>query len=358
MSAPTLPTTAISTLLPILYAAKRTPIFVSRPGMAKTSMVREGAKEIGTDVVVSELHLASMAEPDVRGYLIPQGEYADFTKPSFWRTVEKHPRGVLFLDEFTQCSHEMQKAVAPLLLERRIGDYTLPDGWMVAAAGNRLEDNAGANALLSHVINRVAYIECAPPDVDEWVTWGVLAGLPHELLAMAKLRPDVVFHSELPDGADEPYCTPRSLHALGDIANAYRGGLLDMVDSTVGRALITGCIGKGAAAEVIGMVKTTMRLPGFDTAMADPLNTVIPTAPDEAYAMAMLIAVRANSDKHRESAAQYLTRFPINHALTGIVGLLRRDKGFLHSATFGAWVANNRETVAKFQKFISLRETT
>lgn len=353
-----IPATVIAELIPTFFRSRRVPMFVGRPGIAKTAMVREGAKMleqiVRSTVLVREMHLASMSEVDVRGYLIPNGDKAVFTQPEFWAAVDSSEYGILFLDEFAQATHEVQKAVAPLLLEGRIGEYKLPPGWMVVCAGNGIEDNAGANSLLSHVLNRIVYIPVEAPDVDEWVMWAVGAGLPSELIAMAKLRPDVVFESDIPSAPDVPYCTPRSVHALGDIANAYPGGLTEMVASKTGMALVAGTIGNGPAAEVAGLVRTTLRLPSFEAVMAAPEIAPVPTELSEAYAMVMLVAVRAKGDEHRESAAQYLTRFPVNIALTGIVALIRRDKAFLHSKIFGSWVAANREMVSKFQKFITL----
>jgi hypothetical protein len=349
---------SIADLIPTFFRAKRVPYFVGRPGIAKTAMVREGAKQlaavVNAPVLVRELHLASMSEVDVRGYLIPSGERALFTQPEFWTAVESCPYGILFLDEFGQATHEVQKAVAPLLLEGRIGEYKLPPGWMVVCAGNSIEDNAGANSLLSHVINRIVYMPVGAPDVDEWVSWAVNEGLPPELIAMAKLRPDVVFESDLPTAPDTPYCTPRSLHTLGDMANAYPGGLTDMMATPIGLALAAGAVGDGAAAEIAGLVRTTLRLPSFDAVMAAPEISPVPTDLSEAYAMVMLVAVRAKGDEHKDAAALYLTRFPVNIALTGIVALIRRDKTFLHSKVFGKWVGDNRELVSKFQKFITL----
>jgi hypothetical protein len=68
----------------------------------------------------------------------------------------------------------------------------------------------------------------------------------------------------------------------------------------------------------------------------------------------MMVAVRAKADQHREEAAQYLVRFPVNIALTGIVSLIRRDAQFMHSATFAQWAKDNRQLVTKMQKYITL----
>ena len=342
----------IAEAIPVYYMAKRVPLFLGPPGIAKTAFVRVGANTIGPDVVVRELHLASMSEVDVRGYLIPQGDLAKFTAPEFWATVMQHPRGILFLDEFVQASHEVQKAVAPLILEGRIGEYVLPTGWSVALAGNNLDDGAGANTLLSHIVNRVQIINVTPPDVDEWAMWAINAGLPFELIAFAKALPHLVFNGAVPEEPNAPYCTPRSVHSMGDTANAFPGGLRSMVDSDLGMAMIQGAIGMGPAVELVQLVRNTINLPSFDDVVRNPGSTRVPTSPSEAYAMVMLCSVRAQVDTI-ESVMQYLERFQTNFSITGVISLIRRDKRLAQNKRMLAWVMANRDVLMKFNKYIT-----
>jgi hypothetical protein len=344
---------------PIYYAAKRTPLFVGSPGCGKTAFVREAAEEIRRRLnlpvtpAVREMHLASMSEVDVRGFLVPVGGNSTFTAPEFWSAVQENPYGILFLDEFPQASHEVQKAVAPLILERRVGEYTLPDGWAVMLAGNRGEDNAGANTLLSHVVNRVSIINVTPPSVDTWVSWAVSAGLPPELIAFAKIRPNIVFEGTVEESPDTPYCTPRSLHALGDIANQYPGGLRALVENRAGMALATATIGAGATTELCAVVRTAVNLPSYEDVVSKPKDTPLPEKPDQLYAMVMLLAVRAKIEDI-DAVIEYITRMNINYALIGILSMVRRNKEFLTaSKPMRAWVLQNKEHLSKFQKYIT-----
>lgn len=344
----------IAEAVAVYYLSKRVPLFVGTPGIAKTAFVREGAHQIGPDVLVRELHLASMSEVDVRGYLIPQGDYAKFTKPEFWADVERHPRGILFLDEFVQASHEVQKAVAPLILEGRIGEYFLPPGWSVMLAGNGLDDNAGANTLLSHIVNRVQIIPVTAPDVDTWAMWAIQAGLPYELIAFAKALPHLVFGGNMPEEPNDPFCTPRSVHSLGDVANAFPGGLKAMVDNTLGMAMINGTIGTGPASELIQLIRTTINLPSFDEVIRDPANCRVPdrSKPSEAYAMVMLCSVRCDVATV-EAVMQYIERFDTNFSITGVISIIRRDKQLAQNKRMLAWVMKNRALLMKFNKYIT-----
>lgn len=339
------------------WHAKRTPLFLGSPGIGKTAFVREAAAHISmqlvkSPVVVRELHLASMSEVDIRGYLIPNGDQATFTKPEFWASVEQNPYGILFLDEFVQATHEVQKAVAPLLLERRIGEYTLPEGWRVVLAGNELDDNAGANTLLSHIVNRVTIIHTLAPDVDMWVSWAANEGLEPECIAFAKLRPHAVFNTDPGVDPNDPYCTPRSLHSASDIAKGYPGGLQAMVNSPLGMALLAGAVGKGAATELSALVRTAMTLPSYEEVVAAPTKTPIPSEPSLMYAMVMLVVVRCKVED-ANAVTEYLTRFDPNYTVTGLVALCRRNKVFVAAAPASKWIMANQKLLGKFARFIT-----
>ena len=76
----------------------------------------------------------------------------------------------LFLDELPACTPDVQKAFYSLLLERRIGEYPLPPGTWVVAAGNRAEDRALVRTICSALVNRVLILHIRV-DVAEWITW-------------------------------------------------------------------------------------------------------------------------------------------------------------------------------------------
>ena len=58
----------------------------------------------------------------------------------------------LFLDELPAAPPDVQKAFYSLLLERRIGEYHLPKGTWVVAAGNRAEDKALVRTISSKLL--------------------------------------------------------------------------------------------------------------------------------------------------------------------------------------------------------------
>lgn len=347
----------IPSVIRTMFHAKRVVYFRGRPGIAKSAMVDEGAALLSRDlggapVVVSTWHLPSMSETDVRGYLILEGQQSRFSKPAFWVDVESSPNGIIFVDELAQATHELQKAMAMFMLTRRMGEYVLPDGWAIVAAGNRSTDNAGAGSVLAHLINRMCVVDVDAPEVDRWVSWASKSNLVPETIAFAKLRPNLVFETEVPADEDTPFCTPRSLHALSDAAQHYPGGILGMCNSKVGQVVMAGFVGKGASAELAALVQTAHTLPTYEEIVASPDTARVPTEPDQAYAAVMLAAVRCR-DEHIEQVMAYLVRFQSNFVLVGLIAAAARNDKVIGTKAVTTWVGKNRPLLAKLGGFIS-----
>jgi hypothetical protein len=60
----------------------------------------------------------------------------------YMKYMELQPRfkhGILFLDELNRAQDDVQQAAFQLILDRRIGQYVMPLGWIVVAAGNFMD---------------------------------------------------------------------------------------------------------------------------------------------------------------------------------------------------------------------------
>ena len=81
----------------------------------------------------------------------------------------------LFLDERNTCSQEVQKTFYSLILERRVGEYYLPQGSMVIGAGNRAQDNTITRPVSSALLNRMFHLELRA-DTRLWLEWAAQNG--------------------------------------------------------------------------------------------------------------------------------------------------------------------------------------
>src|SRR5215207_6540935 len=145
-------------------------LFLSAPGVGKTAIVAEAAAEAG--LPCRSLLGTQIAPEDVSGIPRIVGERSVFCPPRVLLPEKPEPF-CLFLDELPASPPDVQKAFYSLLLERRLGEYRLPRGTWVVAAGNRSEDRALVRTMSSALVNRV-FVLPVKVDLDEWLAWAEL----------------------------------------------------------------------------------------------------------------------------------------------------------------------------------------
>lgn len=179
-------------------------LLLSAPGMGKSEMVYEAAREAG--LPCRSLLGTQIAPEDVSGVPRIVGERSVFCPPRLLLPEKPEPF-CLFLDELPACAPDVQKAFYSLLLERRLGEHALPQGTWVVAAGNRLQDRALVRAMSSALVNRVTILQLKI-DVDEWLVWAQQRGIRAEIRSFVRTIPDALMR---PVPADPvPFSTPRA----------------------------------------------------------------------------------------------------------------------------------------------------
>ena len=198
----------------LLNVATVRPVFIwGAPGIGKSAIVRQFAADVGLECV--SLLGSQLAPEDIIG--VPQivEGCSIFCPP---RSIAREEPYCLFLDELNACSHEVQKAFYSLILERRIGEYRLPDGSIVIGAGNRAQDNAITRPMSSALVNRMFHVELTA-NSRVWLEWAAQNGIHRFVYDYICSRPDHLWAQ--PPKTEEPFSTPRSWEMLSDILHSY-----------------------------------------------------------------------------------------------------------------------------------------
>ncbi len=121
--------------------AARVPVLLwGAPGTGKTSAIRAMAHAMD---LPCETVIASIREPsDFAGLPIVVGDVVRFAPPAWARRLAEAGHGLLFLDELSTAPPAVQAALLRVVLERAVGDLTLPDEVAVVAAANPPEQAA------------------------------------------------------------------------------------------------------------------------------------------------------------------------------------------------------------------------
>lgn len=304
---------------------QRWPAFVwGPPGIGKSSIVKRVAAEAGLPVI--DLRASLLDPTDLRGIPAIVDGQAVWCPPSFLPRQGQQP-GVLFLDEINAAPPLVQASMYQLVLDRRVGEYVLPDGWWIAAAGNRQQDRAVTFRMSSALANRFVHLELES-DVDDWRTWAIENALDPFVVSFIGVRPNLLSQEA---GASPAYATPRSWEMLSDLLKAF-GGYKGCAD------LIPGVVGEGPALEFATFVKQSMNEKQIESIVADPDQAVLPKSLDGIYLLTSWLAFRAKRDDVAQASAVLLRRLPPEFAVVLARDMIRARPAFAREPGFKSFM--------------------
>ena len=94
--------------------------------------------------------------------------------------------GILFLDELNSAPPSVQAAAYQLILDRRIGEYTLPENWSIVAAGNRESDRGVTHKIPSPLANRFVHFEMEH-SVSDWRDWAFRTQVEDDIISFREI---------------------------------------------------------------------------------------------------------------------------------------------------------------------------
>jgi hypothetical protein len=204
----------LKNLLKTAAKSEHPPVFLSgRPGIGKSDIIKQYADSIGRKLYT--FYPAYMSADEVIG--LPTVDKATnsaaYTKSQL---VNVEPNSVVFLDEITNTMPHVMAVLQQYILQRRIGDYSLPEDTIMILAGNRLEDGCNTNELSNAIINRINWFNYEGANIQEFTEYMEAANFHPAVRVCIKESPDFLSSKEL-DG--NPFCTPRSLEAFSRLLN-------------------------------------------------------------------------------------------------------------------------------------------
>lgn len=199
-------------------------IGLGKSGIGKTEGLASLCKDMG--IGFCELRLVTMSETDLLG--IPYDvddkdavgndglpiKYTDWASNKLLPFKNKDgERGILVLDEITSALPNVRAAAYQLLDSKRsLGNYKLPDGWLVVALGNDLDDGGTFNGLEAAFTNRCLTFR-VEPEFDCWKKWAIKNEINPTVIGFLQFQPDMLHKRDI-DGTEYTFPSPRSWVAL------------------------------------------------------------------------------------------------------------------------------------------------
>ena len=315
-------------------SVRRRAVFLKgKSGIGKSQTVHQVSDLLAAHIPewkgVIDLRLSQMEPTDLRG--IP----ANIDGKTAWLAPEFLPAanssGIIFFDEITSAPPSIQAAAYQYILDRKMGEHKIPDGWMIVAAGNLTSDRGVTFQMAAPLLNRMCEVEVTTV-LDDWISHAVVAGVRPEVTSFLKDRPDLL-HKFDGKGQIEPFPSPRSWFAVSDSM-----GLDLRPEDRI--EVFRGDVGHEAATTFEGHLRFWETLPRID----DILQGRTITLPDELsalYSVAMGIASRVDATTF-DNAWKVLSRLPKDLQTMTVKLAYKRDRGLVASPAFTLWATENQ----------------
>jgi hypothetical protein len=295
------------------------------PGVGKSQMVAQVAARNGVPVI--DIRLSQMEPSDLRG--IPfktDGGVVEWAIPAMLPDAVRHGyEGILFLDEITSAAPTVSAAAYQLILDRKLGEYEVPPGWAIVAAGNRQGDRGVTYSMPAPLANRFTHYE-VETHLDDWVAWAYAHQIDERVIAFLRFRPELLFDF---DPAHNPVAFPsprswefahRALKKFDSQSDLLLGG-------------VQACVGPAAGIELKAFVDNLDNLPDID-AIVSGKPSAVPKETDLQYAVAAALvgrAIRARGTTEEKAVLghilDYAGKFPSREMGVMLVSDMQRAVG-------------------------------
>lgn len=321
----------VAAVLPKLLQTRRTPFIWGDPGIGKSDVIRSVAGALKIDLV--DMRLSIYDPTDLKGYPTIRGtgknEVMHFVPPALLPTKGK---GILFLDELPAAPPAVQATAYQLILDKRLGEYTLPDGWNIVAAGNHARNGGVHYSLAPALANRFIHIdmECS---VEEWDHWAANHGITAITRAFMRFRPGLIHNMEARK-TGMAFPSPRSWAFADDITKQSFGTAEEF-------EMLKGTIGEGAAIEYLAFIKTARELPSANEILISPDTAPVPSSPAAKHAVAVMLESRAEP-KNFKQCVQYMKRLDVEYQTAFMHGVTAHKRELCDTKEFVDWCATNK----------------
>ncbi len=326
-------------VLPTCIKQQLVPMLTSSPGIGKSDIVRQIAKDYNLKVI--DLRLSQCDPTDLLGFPNIKGDKAGYVPMDTFPIKGDTPPGdysgwLLFLDEMNSAALAVQAAAYKLILDRMVGKYNLHKNVAIICAGNLESDGAIVNEMSTALQSRLVHFELVV-DAVEWNDWAIANNIDHRITDYIKFKPGNLY-SFKPDHTDKTYACPRTW----EFANRVLPKNINTEPNLL--PILTGILSEGVAREFITFIKIYDTLPKIKDIQINPSGVAVPDEPSILYALTGSISHNMNATT-AEQLMVYVSRLPVEFQVVTLRETVRRNRDLLSHAAIQKWITESSATL-------------
>lgn len=216
----------------VIPSIRQRPILlIGPPGVGKTQIMEQAARECKIGLVsytiTHHTRQSAVGLPFIEHKTFGGKEYAltEYTMSeivaSVYNKMEETglKEGILFLDEINCVSETLAPAMLQFLQCKTFGTHKIPEGWIVAAAGNPPEYNKSVREFDIVTLDRIRKIT-VEPDFGVWKEYAYRQEMHPAVVSYLEIKPQYLFQMETTvDG--KRFTTPRGWEDLSCLLKVY-----------------------------------------------------------------------------------------------------------------------------------------
>jgi len=236
---------------------KKRPIFLwGPPGIGKSDVIAQITNSLPNSHLI-DIRLSLWEPTDIKGipYFDSNISKMVWGAPSELPDEEfasQYDNIVVFFDEMNSAAPAVQAAAYQLILNRRVGQYKLPDNVIIVAAGNREADKGVTYRMPAPLANRFVHLEMAV-SFDDWFEWAVNNNIQPDVVGYLQFAKQDLYNFD-PKSPSRSFATPRSWSFVSELIE-------DGLDENTTADLVAGAVGEGLAVKFMAHRKVAADMP-------------------------------------------------------------------------------------------------
>ncbi len=239
----------------IVPTERQRPIFLlGPPGIGKTAIMAQIADEMNINLVSysmthhtrqSALGLPFILQKTFDGeeYAVSEYTMSEIIASVYEKMEETGIReGILFLDEINCVSETLTPSILQFLQYKTFGRHRIPDGWVIATAGNPPEYNRAVREFDVAIQDRMKQMTIEP-DVEAWKRYALEMRMHPAVIGYLNLKKDDFYHIETTVSGIS-FVTARGWEDLSQMLILYEKNGFSVDDNLVGQYLRNAKIAK------------------------------------------------------------------------------------------------------------------
>lgn len=215
----------------IAIERQRPILLMGPPGIGKTAIMEQVAKELGINLVsytithhtrqsAIGLPFISQKEYDGREYSVTEYTMSEIIA-SVYEQIEKSGihEGILFLDEINCVSETLAPTMLQFLQYKKFGNHKVPDGFVIVTAGNPPEYNKSVRDFDIVTLDRVKRI-FIEEDYNAWREYAYKADIHGSIMSYLEIKKKN-FYNIMSDVEGKRFVTARGWEDLSQVMKVY-----------------------------------------------------------------------------------------------------------------------------------------